>query len=1021
MLCPKCKKELSEGILKCSHCNARVAVICKNCSAYNSVFNLNCISCNNELLKFCPQCQAVNLPEAEKCRKCGIGFTKIDEVTDTETLATENIEEIAIQEPEPESESGSELEKKEEIIEQEEPSPINYEVESHTQQRANELLIQGVLSNNTKFISLNGKNGTGKTIVLKSAMHNLKKNGFTWLYGACSCVTQLSPLGFIQDLLQTFFNIPAFCVDGVKIQKDSQKFFHSEFPSLNNKEIFNLLNFLYPTNPDYYENILQNKAKTFTFLEKVFRTIIENHDVILVAENFELIDGLSYEFLTSLVNSDLIKKSFKLVLTYNAPRPARAYFDNHRLKDEAYLDISLGNFDTNQMNLFIEQSLIQAECPTSTKEFIFATTEGNPAFLEQYIALLNDSYRVTNSFDLDLPSSINAVIKKRLDFLRANQEAYNILSLAAIQGSKFSPQIINEILNLDENQFYETMVSLESLNFIMPVNENGYTFKTSTIWEEVFECIKQDEAFLSYNNALFNVYSKYILSSHSLRAVIAENLNENQAALNIWTENIKLAAYIGDTNLYIISQKQCLILIEKIENLSNKYLIKNNIYERLGKLLSNINPQEAMEFLPNAIQRASEEGNLIKEIELTGYLASCCIALGNYYGTVECVDAISQKLPADTELELAMLKSRKVEALLNIGNCGEIINLVDNEILPIFDKYINAKPHKNISINVLYKAWLQTYLNLANALVMQGNNRSFSVIATLFELFEKNNFKEELFICKTKLALAFANTIKGEIETSEKVLSEIIKVYGTDIMDNEAIARWNMINILNNFVTRNRNGLKEELFQVVTFANNINDNFTKNILKTLLGKVFKDEENAKHALEIYSDQITYFSKERNAIGALLSWYLISDAKLVAEGPDKALEVANKALELAQSPKINNYIFVVLFNKVIAESYIVANDYEMAKIHMEKAIAVAKNFELLTQLAELYLLYGKYLQDIAIVKKEAQVDYVTGAAKMYKKAGLISQGIKNNYILSNVEKSKNVLSSFCKLHGIELVE
>ena len=82
-------------------------------------------------------------------------------------------------------------------------------------------------------------------------------------------------------------------------------------------------------------------------------------------------------------------------------------------------------------------------------------------------------------------------------------------------------------------------------------------------------------------------------------------------------------------------------------------------------------------------------------------------------------------------------------------------------------------------------------------------------------------------------------------------------------MDNEAISKWNLINILNNFIQRKYSGLREELYQVVTFANNINDNFTKNILKMLLGKLFKDEESAKKALEIYEEQITYFAKEKN--------------------------------------------------------------------------------------------------------------------------------------------------------------
>jgi tetratricopeptide (TPR) repeat protein len=572
---------------------------------------------------------------------------------------------------------------------------------------------------------------------------------------------------------------------------------------------------------------------------------------------------------------------------------------------------------------------------------------------------------------------------------------------------------------MQEHAFEEAIHLLVQQNFIVQVSEHAFAFKNSMLWSGVFDVIKHDERYEELSSTLFSIYSQYTLSSNSIVAVVTQNINQNLTALNYWTENTKIASYIGDTNLYAISQKQCLVLIDKLENV-NGSLIKNNIYERLGKLLAKSNPKEAIEYLPNAIANVRKTDNVYKEIELTGYLASCCINLGDYYGTIECVDATIAKLDYDLDLEIAMLKSRKLDALLNIGNSGEIVNLIDNEIMPVFDKYIaNAKPHKHIPLGTLYEAWLQTWLLLANALIMQGNNRSFEVLTTMFEIFKRNNFEEPLFICKTKLALAFANTIKGYVDVSEEILGELIKVYKTDIMDNEAISRWNLINVLNNFMQKKYSGLKEELFQVVTFANNINDNFTKNILKTMLGKLFKDEENAKRALEIYGEQVTYFSKEKNAIGALLTWYFIAEAKLIAEGPEKSLEVSQKALEVAQSSKIHNYFFIIQFNKVIAEAFMAQAEYGFAKVHLEKAIMMARKFELLNLLCDLYLMYGKYLQDMALTNTDAQEDYVIGASKMYKKALLLAQGIKNSYLTTQIEKAKAVLNSFCQLNGIQL--
>lgn len=1027
MICPKCKKQISEKTLKCSHCGSKIASFCKNCNAYNLISNINCEKCNAQLLKICPSCKSVNLPNSTTCRKCGCDFLQVS--ASKKPMQKDFLEQEII-EDEPIVENFKDLsevlqeqtltEAKNTPIEESKQKPsetinLNYDAELFSQQKAKELLIKGILSENKRVISLSGQKGVGKTIVLKSAINELQDNDIIWLLGECSPITQISPCGLIQNFLLTFFNVSNYCSDSLKLKKDSQKFFQSEFPTLTNEEIFNLLNLIYPTNSDYFENILINKDKTFTFLNKVFKTIIENNKTVFIVENFDYIDGFSYEFLHNLINTEFTN-SPAFLITYEEIRPGRGYLYNDKLNNDAYLDLSLNNFDKNQMNIFIDQYFKDEKCPDRLKEKLFKVSGGNPAILEQLVSLTLESKSKNGVFDIAVPPTFDGIVYKRLELLKESPVAYKVLSLAAIQGIKFHSSIINEILRIEESQLSEILNSLQRLNFIVPVSEFSYAFKNSLLWESLLECIRQDEMFAVLNENIYEVYSNYVLSSNAIMAVIAQNLNQDLSAFRVWTDNIKLASYIGDTNLYAISQKQCLILIEKLEDLNNS-MIKNNIYERLGKLLSKSNPKEAIEYLPNAISNAKKLNNPLKEIELTGYMASCCISLGDYYGTIECIDSTIEKIDSNFDLEIAMLKSRKLNALLNIGNSGEIINLVDAEIMPVFEKYINAKPHPNVSIKTLYKAWLQSYLDLANALIFQGNSRAFDVITTLFELFEKNKFDNNLFICKTKLALAFANTVKGDVEASEEILSEVIKVYRTDIMDNQAISRWNLINILNNFIHKKYNGLKEELFQVVTYANNINDNFTKNILKTLLGKLFKDEENAKRALDIYSEQITYFAKEKNAIGALLTWYLIAEATLIVEGPEKSLEVSQKALEVSQSPKINSYLFIILYNKVIAEAFMAQADYESAKIHLEKAIVIAKKFELLNLLADLYLLYGKYLQDIALIKSEAQYEYVSGSYKMYKKAYLIAQGLKNHYIANQVEKAKTVLNSFCQLNGI----
>ena len=59
--------------------------------------------------------------------------------------------------------------------------------------------------------------------------------------------------------------------------------------------------------------------------------------------------------------------------------------------------------------------------------------------------------------------------------------------------------------------------------------------------------------------------------------------------------------------------------------------IRFSISEKLGKILSEYDPEEALEFLPDAIANAKESKNIIKEIDLLSYLAYCCKKTGPYY------------------------------------------------------------------------------------------------------------------------------------------------------------------------------------------------------------------------------------------------------------------------------------------------------------------------------------------------------------------------------------------------------
>lgn len=975
MQCPKCKTQISDSSLKCDQCGTKVASVCKTCGHVNPINAIECAKCKAPLLKICTECGAANLLGAKVCRKCGIEFVK----------------QVSKKQPE-------------------------YYSEMSSQQKVKSKLIDSIKDAETTIITINGDSGSGKNLVLRYAMSDLKSANVIWLTGSCTQLTQLSPFGYFQDVLLTFFNVNNFCPDTLQLKKNSIRFFKQDFPTLSNSEILDLLNFLYPETLDKFENIYRNKAKMFSIMKKVFLTIIEKVKAIFVIDNFENIDGMSFDFLKEILKDDYFIERCKFILTSSVHKPGLGFITSPLLTEENYVDLSIAPFSTAQ----IEAQIAQYKDLNLGNDFCKlaeSVSQGNPAIIEQMVLLYKDIKR--NNLKQINYSSIEGIIDARLGILQNEDNAsYRVLSAMSVLGNKFYPAMLEHFDNNSPQEFERIIESLVQRGFINQINTLSFEFKSNAIWKAIVATVKNDEKFEDILNILYEILSLYKQSSIALIAYILQKLNNNDQAFEIWTLLMKQASYVGDIGLYIIAQKQSLKLIEHKTNIYYQK-VKKNINMRIGKLLVPIDYKAAFEYLQNAVMLLYDDEEFL-HIDLLGYLAATSMKNGNYWGTIECADSVLNKIPEEMELERALVKSRQVRPFLKLGNYGQTINLIDTEIMPIFEKYLSkGKNQPIINIKDLYSTWLEIYFDLAEALTFQGDSRMFDIIKLIFDITERNKITDPEILCREHLALALANTIKGDINTSEKILDDILKEFSLDSMDSFIISRWNFIDIVNKFIKKDYDSLYSELFNVVEYANNVNDNFTKNILKTLLSKIFNEKNNTQKALEILDEQVAYFAKEKVATGVLLSWYLIAQIRLVTKGTQFALDIATKALDIAQGPNINNYFFIALFNKLIGEIYIAKQDFESAKVYIEKSIFISKQFNLEQNLVDNYILYAKLYQELALPKSSLRAEYIKNALKMFQLAKSVPVAQEHKHVQQKIKEEIAIFTSFCKLNGIAL--
>ena len=973
MQCPKCKNEIEDNALRCSHCGAKVASICKSCGTINPITSIECSGCHKVLIKICSDCGAANLPDAKVCRKCGIEFVK---------------PKVA-------------------------PEPV-YTANTNSQQKVKAKLLEAIKDADSTIITISGESGIGKNLVLRYTINELKNAKLIWLLGTCTQVTQLSPFGYFQDLLLNFFNINNFCPDTLQLKKNSIKFFKQDFPSLSNQEILDLLNFLYPENLDIYENIYKNKAKTFLMMKKAILTIVEKMKVVFIVDNFENIDGMSFDFLQELLKDEYILERCKFILISSITRPGLGCITSPLLTENNYTDLTIAPFTKNQVDILTHQyndvnageDFINLACKVSS---------GNPAVIEQMILLHKD---ITKKKLKHIQyNSLESIIETRLSLLKQEDySAYRILIAMTILGCKFYPAVLEHFDNNPPEEFERIIETLVQKGFVQQINNLSFEFKSYSVWKAIAAIIKNEDILSEILNILYEILSMYKQSSLALLGYVVQKLNNAQQAFQIWTLLMKQAAYIGDIGLYIIAQKQSLKLVENKTDVSSQK-IKRNIYTRVGKLLEPIDFETSFTYLQNAIMLLDDNAEY-EHIELLGYLASCSMKKGNYWGVIECADSVLNKVPEEMELERTLVKSRQTRPLLKLGNYGQTINLIDTEIRPCIERYISRNKNTPvINMQDLFETWLELYFDLAEALTFQGDCRMFEIIKVIFDIIERNQIAEPAVLCRAHLALALANTIKGDLNTSEKILDDILKEYSLDTMDSFIVSRWNFIDILNKFTKKDYNSLYTELFNVVAYANNVNDNFTKNILKTLLAKMFKDKNENKKALEILEEQVAYFAKEKIATGVLLAWYLIAETRLITNGTQFALDIATKALDIAQGPNINNYYFIALYNKLIGEIYMAKQDFDSAKVYLEKSIFIAKQFNLEAVLIKGYLLYAKLYQELALPKSTLRSNYIKQALKMFQLAKNVSIAATHTYLQKNIKEELTILSSFCKLNGI----
>ena len=926
-----------------------------------------------------------------------------------------------------------------------EQKPVFKETKDEKYDKALEIILNNLSENNSpiRAISVNAPRGAGKTHLLDDLYYRVSKSGMkntVVFYSQCSALTQISPYGLIQSFFMSLFDCPNVLNGEFNIKAFEKNVLEKlQLDKIDQENLETLANLIYPLKRDYFENILINKEITFKYLKDIFEHIKQKRNVIFIIDDFDLIDESSYGFIKYLVDNDYFAHDAKMILGYKNEHSITIYFQSNKLNNNNCLNISLRKLNTSESKIFIKKILGQnCEIPNEILSQIAYNTQGNIAYIEQILQYLFERKILTikdkivkydTKFEnTEIPQTLEQCLFERLDFLKQNFCAeYKFLNVASLLGDKLDYKLLSSVFQLNEDDFFDLVARLEKRGYIKRKTSDIYGFKNSLTWSYCYIKAKEEEIIKDDAKKLLAELNNKIISTPLICPILAQITDDKQLAYVLWTRNLQYANYIGDINIYAMAQKQSLILLENVK-LDNFEYTKNNICERLGKLIYIKSPQEAKDYLSNVIVAAQKLNDVNKVIDLSGYLVRSSYLTQDYTAVVEVVDNIlkyfdkndKSEKRATVDLQKALIKTRKLEALLQLGSWEEIASLVNTEINPILQKHLNFfSKNKWITQQEIFYTWIEANIILAQSYCQQGSPLAFELIEEINKVLQKEKGPRiEALKVKLEFSEAMANTSKGYFDESNLILQELLKDYSYVIDSPHFVCKWNILTLINKIFKMDFETIKDELFEATAYANNCNDEVAKNILKTLLAYVLLEEKSYLKAIEIATQEMQYFSSKKIAFGALLAWYISAAATANNKTDMYCIEICEKAVKICENAQNNNSFFKILFQELLAKAYLKLNDKENAKMYCDLALESALSNELIYLQVRLNELRANIARECLSQQPDnKKYEYAQNVLKMYNRTIDMANNLNLKKYVKKLEKEMTSFRAHCQLNRI----
>ena len=758
-------------------------------------------------------------------------------------------------------------------------------------------------------------------------------------YGICAIKTptlyvpySLKVISLIEDL-NIYKNIISItCYDEMKYSPYSffKDFVSAIFEYTVSQNLFNTNDFSMFKSIDPHDMIkdlitlkergVDNAEDTRAVYFDIFLTLLNViPETLIFIENFEKIDQSSYDVMKFLFEQfDRLKISYLISYDKDFSLHKDSYF---LMSKPYYTEITLKPTSFEKM-IAENKDYYRKIMDSFYFHRIAKYSYGSILFLDialQYLiesgvyAASEDCVELVNPKTIIIPSSLNKLMKRRLNLLEDDPDAIKFLATAVLLGTRVDQQTIK---SLEYDNIDDIITKLSDMGYIYFWNNCMYFPNYNLLRENILSVLNPDLLKAVAKDLFEKVFVQNMPSP--TKAYLYRLLEDYRAEFLEWESLAKISLSLGDFNAYINCADKIIELLNRNTDQEKEEEIeqyKLDLYENISNNLYEYLPEKTSGIAESTLARLEDAGDTDRVVHLCNKMIRGCLASGNYMHALELTHKILSRLPKasidptsqDFNKYFFLMTLVHIEILFNIGAFEDCLD-VGYKLLSV----VNQGNLDLIRTDGFSKEEFQSilldavgFVALANVLQLKGNVKDFL-----------NLVKADLPIVPPsyEIFVALESYLRGNGAVHSPVMvSDTDKFSGVIFHILEAFSKY----------SNDTNGFAEEMYEAKRRARFARLHQLEMFCDLMIGKCYVELESFDKASLIIYRIIRATGDDGMANLTYVAWLMMSEMNIRQGRYTVAYGIVNNSLIQLEKGDHSNEYLLLLFK------------YQMFKIQMYK--------------------------------------------------------------------------------------